>query len=129
MGVDGLVSFRSPQGHGINPIPRDTRVHHALCWGIGLFLPSRTGVGLPELLTSVLARYEVLQYTVAVLVALTALAAFIKALRERRKNGIEIDPVTYLMANIERVERGAHSRMDRIESDVKELERNQNRRP
>lgn len=84
---------------------------------------------MPELLTSVLARYEVLQYTVAVLVALTALAAFIKALRERRKNGIEIDPVTYLMANIERVERGAHSRMDRIESDVKELERNQNRRP
>jgi hypothetical protein len=77
---------------------------------------------MPELLTNVLSRYEALQWTVAFLVVMTALALFYKALQERKRGGIEIDPVEYLMANIERVERGAHSRMDRIEADVKDLE-------
>jgi hypothetical protein len=86
---------------------------------------------MAEVLTSTVARYDILSWLVAALVVFAALGMALKAWRDNKKSSgsFEIDPVQFLMAQMERIERSvgsrfdsAHRRIDQIENRVASLE-------
>lgn len=91
---------------------------------------------MAEVLSATLARYDVLSYLVASMVVFAAVGMAYKAWKDNRRSpgSFEIDPVQFLMAQVERVERNVnsriestHRRIDQIENRVVNMEHRRGR--